>query len=176
MISFLDWLIVLIYLLFAFLVGALKSREAGRGLSSYFIADRSLPWWWLGTSMVATSFAADTPLAITGIVAKDGISGNWFWWSWILTFVAITVFFARRWRQSGVMTDVELIEFRYEGLPAGILRGFKAFYMGIIVNCVILGWVFRAMSKITQPFIDWEKILGANLYSRLFSIWPKFLI
>ncbi len=176
MFSTVDWLIVLSYLVFAFLIGLLMTRTASRGLSSYFVAERSLPWWWLGTSMVATSFAADTPLAITGIVANDGVSGNWFWWSWIFTFVVITVFFARKWRQSGVLTDVELIELRYSGGSAGILRMFKAFYMGIIVNCVIMGWVFRAMSKITSPFVDWRELLGRGAYAHLDALWPDFLI
>ncbi|RMH77633.1 MAG: sodium transporter [Calditrichaeota bacterium] len=176
MFTTIDWLIIFAYLLFAFLIGALMTRKAGRGLASYFVADRSLPWWWLGTSMVATTFAADTPLAVTGIIAKDGISGNWFWWSWIFGFITITVFFARRWSRSGVLTDVELIELRYGGRPATILRGFKAFYMGIIINCIILGWVFRAMSKITTPFVDWQTLLGGSTYSRLLSAWPSFLI
>ncbi len=176
MFSIIDWLIIIAYLVFAFAIGALMTRKAGTGLDSYFIAGRSLPWWWLGTSMVATTFAADTPLAITGIIAKDGISGNWFWWSWIITFVTITVFFARRWSQSGVLTDVELIELRYSGRPASILRVFKALYMGVIVNCVILGWVFRAMSKITSPFIDWQIILGSGVYNNLLNFWPGFLI
>ncbi len=176
MFSTADWIIIAFYLVSAFVIGVWMSRTAGRGLSSYFVADRSLPWWWLGTSMVATTFAADTPLAITGIIAKDGISGNWFWWSWVLTFVSITVFFARKWRLSGVLTDVELIELRYEARSAAILRAFKAFYLSIIVNCIILGWVFRAMSKITTPFIDWKILLGEHAYTRLLSAWPGLLI
>ncbi len=176
MFSTLDWIIILIYLLFAFSVGVFMTRRASAGLASYFTADRSLPWWWLGTSMAATTFAADTPLAVAGIVAKDGIAGNWFWWSWIFGFVAITVFFALRWSRSGVLTDVELIELRYGGRPASILRGFKAFYMGVIINCIILGWVFRAMSKITTPFIHWEDLLSPAAYSRLTALWPSFLI
>lgn len=176
MFSFIDWLIIIIYLVGAFSIGALMTRKAGSSLNSYFIADRMLPWWWLGTSMIATTFAADTPLAITGIVAKDGISGNWFWWSWILTFLTITFFFARRWCRSRVLTDVELIELRYDGRSAAMLRWFKAAYMGVLVNCVILGWVFRAMSKITSPFIDWKFILGDALFATLLDKWPNFLI
>lgn len=176
MFSTIDWFLIAAYLFSAFLVGAWMTRTASRGLSSYFVADRSLPWWWLGTSMVATTFAADTPLAITGIIANDGISGNWFWWSWIFTFVTITVFFARKWRTSRVLTDVEFIELRYDGRSASLLRAFKAFYLSLIVNCVILGWVFRAMSKITSPFVDWKILLGENAYAQIFSIWPKFLI
>jgi len=176
MFTTIDWVIIGIYLALAFTIGALMTKKASRGVTSYFIAGRSLPWWWLGTSMVATTFAADTPLAITGIVAKDGVSGNWFWWSWIFTFATITIFFARKWRATGVLTDVEFIELRYEGRNASYLRGFKAFYLSIIVNCFILGWVFRAMSKITTPFVDWEQILGTNLFREVYAFWPKFLI
>jgi SSS family solute:Na+ symporter len=176
MFSIVDWLIVAVYLLFAFLIGAWMTRTAGRGLASYFVAERSLPWWWLGTSMVATYFGADTPLAITGIIANDGISGNWFWWSWVFTFVTITVFFARRWRRSRVLTDVELIELRYDGRSASLLRAFKAFYLSIIVNCIILGWLFRAMSKITSPFVDWSTLLGPSTYARVSAVWPGFLV
>lgn len=152
------------------------TKKASRGLLSYFIAERSLPWWWLGTSMVATTFAADTPLAITGIVANDGISGNWFWWSWIFTFVTITVFFAKKWRSSHVLTDVEFIELRYSGKPAKLLRVFKAFFLSIIINGITLGWVFRAMSKITAPFIDWKLIIDPETLDIVESLWPGIFI
>jgi len=118
MFSTVDWIIIAAYRVSAFVAGVWMTRTAGRGLTSYFVADRSLPWWCLGTSMVATTFAADTPLAIAGIIANNGISGNWFWWSWVLTFVTVTVFFARKWCLSGVLTDVELTELRYEGRSA----------------------------------------------------------
>ncbi|MFH2202420.1 MAG: sodium:solute symporter family protein [Elusimicrobiota bacterium] len=171
-----DWAIIIGYLLVTMITGLLVSRQASRGLASYFIADRSLPWWWLGTSMVATTFAADTPLAITGIVAKNGIAGNWFWWCWIFSNVAMTVFFAARWRRSRVMTDAELIELRYDGKPAAFLRSFKALFLAIVINCIILGWVFRAMSKIADPFIRWEALLPAGAFTALVSGWPSWLV
>ncbi len=171
-----DWLIILGYLAFAFGVGVWVSRSASKSLSAYFAADRSLPWWCLGTSMVATTFAADTPLAITGITANSGIAGNWFWWSWALLHIAITVFFAARWRKSGVLTDAEIIELRYDGKPAAFLRGFKAFFLSIVVNCIILGWVFRAMSKIADPFIRWESLLSPSCWMSLQKFWPHWLI
>jgi len=171
-----DWFIILGYLVFAFGVGVWASRSASKGLTSYFAADRSLPWWWLGTSMVATTFAADTPLAITGITANSGIAGNWFWWSWALLHMAMTVFFAARWRKSGVLTDAELIELRYSGKPAAFLRAFKAFFLSIVVNCIILGWVFRAMSKIADPFIRWELLLPSAFWLGLQQVWPGWLI
>jgi SSS family solute:Na+ symporter len=172
----LDWSFILAYLLFAFGIGVAMSSAASKSLNSYFVANRSLPWWWLGTSMVATTFAADTPLAITGIVAKDGIAGNWFWWSWAFLHIAITVFFAARWRRAEVLTDAELIELRYAGKPAALLRGFKAFFLSVVVNCIILGWVFRAMSKIADPFLKWELILPAGAWATFQAVWPGWLI
>jgi len=172
----LDWSIIASYVVLVFLVGVWMTRRAGKGLDAYFLADRSLPWWWLGTSIVATTFAADTPLAITGLTAKGGISANWFWWSWALTWVTITVFFASKWRKSQVLTDVEVIELRYDGAAAKGLRIFKAFFLSIIINCVIMGWVFKAMNKITTPFIQWKGFLGEASYAQLANAWPSFLM
>ncbi|EMM72263.1 Na+:solute symporter [Leptospira weilii] len=176
MFSILDWFFILSYLLFAFAAGVLLSPKAGKNLVSYFVADRKLPWWWLGTSMVATTFAADTPLVITGFVAADGISANWFWWSWAIGYMAMTVFFAGKWRRMEVLTDVEFVELRYGGKPATILRMVKAFYLSILVNSIVLGWVFKAMSKITGPFLDWKDIFGKNGFAIVQSLWPSFLI
>ncbi|TGK26216.1 sodium transporter [Leptospira yasudae] len=176
MFSIVDWSILFIYLIFAFGAGVLLSPKAGKSLVSYFVADRKLPWWWLGTSMVATTFAADTPLVITGFVAADGISANWFWWSWAIGYMAMTVFFAGKWRRMEVLTDVEFVELRYGGKPATILRMVKAFYLSILVNSIVLGWVFKAMSKITGPFLDWKDLLGADGFAIVQSLWPSFLI
>ncbi|MBE8365311.1 sodium:solute symporter family protein [Leptospira borgpetersenii] len=176
MFSVLDWFFILLYLLFAFAAGILLSPKAGKSLVSYFVADRKLPWWWLGTSMVATTFAADTPLVITGFVAADGISANWFWWSWAIGYMAMTVFFAGKWRKMEVLTDVEFVELRYGGKPATILRMVKAFYLSILVNSIVLGWVFKAMSKITGPFLDWTDILGVDGFAIVRNLWPSFLI
>ncbi|PJZ53872.1 sodium:solute symporter family protein [Leptospira adleri] len=176
MFSILDWSILSLYLLFAFGAGVLLSPKAGKSLVSYFVADRKLPWWWLGTSMVATTFAADTPLVITGFVAADGISANWFWWSWAIGYMAMTVFFAGKWRRIEVLTDVEFVELRYGGKPATILRMVKAFYLSILVNSIVLGWVFKAMSKITGPFLDWNELLGPESFSTIQNFWPSFLV
>ncbi|WP_000490744.1 sodium:solute symporter family protein [Leptospira interrogans] len=176
MFSFIDWFFIFMYLFFAFTAGILLSPKAGKSLVSYFVADRKLPWWWLGTSMVATTFAADTPLVITGFIAADGISANWFWWSWAIGYMAITVFFAGKWRRMEVLTDVEFVELRYGGKPAIILRMVKAFYLSILVNSIVLGWVFKAMSKITGPFLDWKDLLGADRFSIIQNVWPSFLI
>ncbi|AXR63262.1 sodium:solute symporter family protein [Leptospira mayottensis] len=176
MFSILDWFFILSYLLFAFAAGILLSPKAGKSLVSYFVADRKLPWWWLGTSMVATTFAADTPLVITGFVAADGISANWFWWSWAIGYMAMTVFFAGKWRRMEVLTDVEFVELRYGGKSATVLRMVKAFYLSILVNSIVLGWVFKAMSKITGPFLDWKDILGVDGFAIVQNLWPSFLI
>ncbi|TGK20732.1 sodium transporter [Leptospira fluminis] len=176
MFSTIDWILIGTYIAFAFGAGVLLSSKAGESLSSYFVADRKLPWWWLGTSMVATTFAADTPLVITGVVANDGVSGNWLWWSWALGYMAMTVFFASIWRRVEVLTDIEIVEIRYSGTGAAILRASKAFFLSILINSIILGWVFKAMSKITRPFLDWKILLGADSFSALESIWPGFLV
>lgn len=171
----LDWIILAIYVILALTVGLALSKKASSSLESYFLANRNLPWWWLGTSMVATTFAADTPLAITGITVNHGISGNWFWWSWALTYMAGAIFFARKWRRSEVITDIEFIELRYG--KAGVhLRLFKAGYMSLILNSIILGWVFRAMAKITTPFLHWDAILPAGLFQAFLSYWPDLLM
>ena len=176
MLSPLDWSLILAYIAFAVLVGALTSRSASRSLVSYFAADRRLPWYWIGTSMVATTFASDTPLVVAGIVAKRGISGNWFWWAWVIGNVGVAVFFAPLWRRAGVVTDAELIELRYGSGPGAFLRGFKAVYSSLIVNFIVLGWVFRAMAKIAAPFLRWEEILPRPLWTAIESHWPAALV
>lgn len=172
-----DWLLIFFYLIFTFVVGmVMKSKADKGGLESYFAGGRNVPWWWLGTSMVATTFAADTPLWVTGVVAKYGIAGNWFWWSSLIGVMFMTFFFASRWRQSGVLTDVELTELRYGGKEAAILRSVKALFSSLFVNCIILGWVFAAMAKITRPFIHWDKILGQDMYNSILSEWPNAFV
>ncbi|MFT4601214.1 MAG: SSS family solute:Na+ symporter [Arenicella sp.] len=171
-----DWIIFLVYLAAVFIIGIIVSKKASTGIDSYFVADRSLPWWWLGISIIATTFAADTPLAITGITAKGGIVGNWFWWSWAATYITISIFFAKRWRSSQVLTDVEFIELRYSGKEAAFLRGFKAFFYGVVINIFILGWVITAAVKIAGPFISWEKILGTSTFEAIGNFYPSVLL
>lgn len=155
-----DWAIIVGYLALALIVGVVVSRVASRSIDSYFVAARSLPWWWLGTSMVATTFAADTPLAVAGLVANYGVAGNWFWWSWAVSYVSMAVVFAALWRRARVITDAELVELRYSGPSATLLRGFKAIFFAILINGIVLGWVIRAMVKIMAPFIHWREWLG----------------
>ncbi len=145
-----DWLVVALYFLFNVVVGLYYKRRASRDTAEYFLSGRNVPWWLAGTSMVATTFAADTPLAVTGLVAKNGVAGNWLWWNLLASGMLTVFFYARLWRRSGVMTDIEFAEIRYAGLPAAFLRGFRALYLGLLINCIILGWVNLAMAKILQ--------------------------
>jgi Na+/proline symporter len=160
-----DWAIVAGYLVFALGVGLLFRRRAGQSISQYFLSGRTLPWWILGTSIVATMFAADTPLMVTGLVANDGISGLWFIWNFAAAHLMATFFFARLWRRAGVITDVELVELRYSGKPAQALRVFRSVWEGAVLNCIIMGWVILAMVKIMGVLIDLDAAtatLGIN--------------
>ena len=172
-----DWLLIVALLGFSLLVGFMVKDQASEGgVEGFFTAGRKMKWWLLGTSIVATTFASDTPLAITGWIAKYGIAGNWFWWGGVLGSVAMTVFFARKWRTSGVVTDVELTELRYGGPAAALLRSVKAFINATLVNCIILGWVFAGMSKISESFMDWQWLLGSDAYFFLQSVYPDALL
>ena len=152
----LDWTVVAAYFLFNLAIGFYYKGRAGKNTGEFFLSGRNAPWWLAGTSMVATTFAADTPLAVTGMVARNGIAGNWLWWNAVASGMLTVFFYARLWRRSGVMTDVEFAEIRYAGKPAAFLRGFRALYLGIPINCIILGWVNLAMVKILSL------ILGVN--------------
>ncbi len=145
-----DWSIVALYFLFNVAVGLYYKRRASRDTAEFFLSGRNVPWWLAGTSMVATTFAADTPLAVTGLVARNGVAGNWLWWNLLASGMLTVFFYARLWRRAGVMTDIEFSELRYAGPPAAFLRGFRALYLGLLINCIILGWVNLAMAKILQ--------------------------
>jgi solute:Na+ symporter, SSS family len=144
----LDWAIILGYFALSAGIGLYFTRRGGSSLSEYFVSGRSVPWWLAGVSMVATTFAADTPLVVTGLVATRGVAGNWVWWSFVMSGMLTVFFFARLWHRAKVLTDVELAEVRYSGRPAAILRGFRALYLAIPINLIILGWVTAAMIKI----------------------------
>lgn len=143
-----DFIVIGLYLLISLGIGLYFRRRATRSVADFFVSGRNIPWWLAGTSMVATTFAADTPLAVTGIVARNGIAGNWIWWSMAFSGLLTVFFFARLWRRSQVLTDVEFVAIRYSGLPAHILRGFRAFYLGLLINIIVMGWVNLAMVKI----------------------------
>ena len=146
--TFWDWSVVAGYFLFNIAIGLYYKSRAGKNMSEFFLGGRNIPWWLAGTSMVATTFGADTPLAVTGMVARNGVAGNWLWWNFVASGMLTVFLFARLWRRAGVMTDVEFAELRYSGKPAAFLRGFRALYLGIPINCIILGWVNLAMVKI----------------------------
>jgi len=143
-----DWAIVVGYFALSTVIGFIFTKRGGESLEEYFLSGRQVPWWLAGAAMVATTFAADTPLVVTGLVATKGVAGNWLWWNMVMSGMLTVFFFARLWRRARVMTDVEFAEIRYSGKPAAFLRGFRALYLGIAVNLIIMGWVTRAMIKI----------------------------
>lgn len=144
----LDWSAIVAYLLITLLLGLYFKSRSSKSVDDYFVSGRDVSWWLAGTSMVATTFAADTPLVVTGIVYAQGVSGNWLWWSFLLSGMMTVFLFARLWRRSGLLTDVQFAEMRYSGKPAAFLRGFRALYLGLLMNCIILGWVTKAMTSI----------------------------
>ena len=148
--TLLDWLAIAGYLLITLLLGLYFRGRSGRSTEDYFVSGRNVSWWLAGTSMVATTFAADTPLVVTGLVYRQGIAGNWLWWSFLLSGMMTVFLFARLWRRSGLLTDVQFAEMRYSGRPAAFLRGFRALYLGLLMNCLILGWVTKAMTGIVS--------------------------
>ncbi len=160
-ITFADWLVVAAYFAVNLLIGLYYRKKASGSTDDYFISGREVSWWLAGTSMVAATFAADTPLAVTGLVATQGIAGNWFWWSLLLNGMMTVFLFARMWRRAEIVTDVELVELRYHGKPAAFLRGFRSIYFGLLMNCLIVGWVNLAMEKIMGT------VLGINRYQAL---------
>jgi Na+/proline symporter len=146
--TFLDWAAIAGYLLITLVLGLYFRRKSAQSTEDYFVSGRQVSWWLAGTSMVATTFAADTPLAVTGLVYAQGVAGNWLWWSFLPSGMMTVFLFARLWRRSGLITDVQFAEMRYHGKPAAFLRGFRAVYLGLLMNCLILGWVTKAMVNI----------------------------
>jgi SSS family solute:Na+ symporter len=148
--TLLDWSAILGYLAITLLLGLYFRRSAGQSAEDYFVSGRTVSWWLAGTSMVATTFAADTPLLVAGLVYTQGVAGNWIWWAFLPSGMMTVFLFARLWRRSGLMTDVQFAEIRYSGKPAAFLRGFRAVYLGLLMNCLILGWVTKAMINIVS--------------------------
>jgi Na+/proline symporter len=153
-----DWLVLAAYFAVNLAIGLYYRKKASANTEEFFVSGREVSWWLAGTSMVATTFAADTPLAVTGFVARQGIAGNWFWWSFLLSGMMTVFFFARLWRRAEIITDVELVELRYGGKPAAFLRGFRALYFGLLMNCLIVGWVNLAMEKILGTALGITKL------------------
>jgi len=159
--TWLDWSAIVGYLAITILMGLYFRGRSGSSMEEYFVSGRSVSWWLAGTSMVATTFSADTPLLVTGLVYTQGIAGNWLWWSFLLSGMMTVFLFARLWRRSGLMTDVQFAEMRYSGKPAAFLRGFRAIYIGLLMNCLILGWVTKAMISIVSV------VLGVSEHTAL---------
>ncbi len=146
--TWLDWAIIALYFAVNLGVGFFYMKRASGDVGEFFLSGRSVPWWLAGTSMVATTFGADTPLVVTGLIYNQGIAGNWLWWSFCLSGMLTVFFFAPLWRRARVLTDMEFAELRYSGAPATFLRGFRAVYLALPVNTIIMGWVNLAMAKV----------------------------
>src|SRR5579871_2988915 len=143
-----DWVIAIFSVAICFVPALFMAKRGGRSTAEYFASGRAVPWWLAGLSMVATTFSSDTPNLVTDIVRRNGVAGNWVWWAFVLTGVATVFFYARLWRRSGVLTDLEFYEIRYSGRAASALRGFRAIYLGLFFNCMIMASVNLAACKI----------------------------
>lgn len=166
----LDWIIIISVFVIFLVIGIVVSKRSGRDSTSFFLSDRNMPWWLLGVSMVATTFAADTPNFVAGIVREDGVFGNWIWWSFLLTGMLTVFFYAKLWRRSGITTDLEFYELRYSGKSAAFLRGFRAVYLGVFFNIVIMANVCLAAIKIGHV------MFGLSSYQVLFIAAPVVVI
>ncbi|HPA20574.1 MAG TPA: Na+:solute symporter [Verrucomicrobiae bacterium] len=168
----LDWLIVAASLLLCFVPALFFGKRAGKSTSEFFVSGRSVPWWLAGLSMVATTFSSDTPNLVTDIVRRQGVAGNWCWWAFTLTGVATVFFYARMWRRSEVMTDLEFYEIRYSGKAASVVRGFRALYLGLFFNCVIIATVNMAACKIANILFGmprWQTLLFVGVLNVAFA-------
>jgi len=168
----LDWLIVLVSLVICFGPALFFGKRAGRSTSEFFVSGRAVPWWLAGLSMVATTFSADTPNLVTDIVRRNGVAGNWVWWAFVLTGLATVFFYARLWRRSGVLTDLEFYELRYSGKAASAVRGFRAVYLGLFFNCMIMAAVNLATCKIAGILFGldrWQTLLLVGVLNVTFA-------
>lgn len=171
-ISTLDWVIIVTFLGITLGIGVLSARRAGKSESQFFLSGRNMPWWLLGISMVATTFSTDTPNLVTDIVRQYGVAGNWQWWAFLLTGMLTVFLYARLWRRSEVFTDVEFYEIRYSGKAAKFLRGFRAIYLGLFFNVVIMSTVTLAAIKIGGVMLGFsplQTVLVASLVTVVFS-------
>jgi len=156
--TLLDWAIVAVSIVVCFIPALFMARRAGSSTAEFFTSGRAAPWWLIGISMVATTFSADTPNLVTNIVRERGVANNWLWWAFLLTGMMTVFFFARLWRRSGVLTDLEFYELRYSGRPATFVRGFRAVYLGLFFNCVIMASVNLAAAKIANVILGWPMV------------------
>src|SRR5512146_1181126 len=167
-----DWLIVLGTLVLCFFPALFFGRRAGKDTAEFFVSGRSVPWWLAGLSMVATTFSSDTPNLVTDIVRRTGVAGNWVWWAFTLTGVATVFFYARMWRRSEVLTDLEFYELRYSGKAASFVRGFRSVYLGFFFNCIIMATVNLAACKIAGILFGlerWQTLLAVGILNVVFA-------
>src|SRR5437867_3169426 len=153
--SRLDWFIVVLSIVVSFTPAVVLARRAGRSTAEFFTSGRAAPWWLIGVSMVATTFSTDTPNLVTNFVRVGGVANNWAWWAFLLTGMATVFFYARLWRRSRVLTDLEFYEIRYSGRAATFVRGFRALYLGLFFNCFIMATVNLAAAKIANILLGW---------------------
>ncbi|MGH9855738.1 MAG: sodium:solute symporter family transporter, partial [Blastocatellia bacterium] len=168
----LDWVIAIIAVAICFAPALFFGKRSSKNTSEFFASGRSVPWWLAGLSMVATTFSSDTPNLVTDIVRRNGVAGNWVWWAFVLTGVATVFFYARLWRRSGVLTDLEFYEIRYSGKAAGAVRGFRAVYLGLLFNCLIMATVNLAACKIAGILFGlerWQTLLFVGLLNVVFA-------
>src|SRR6056300_1736042 len=152
-----DWLIILAFFILSLVIGIIVSKKSGKDVTEFFLSGRKMPWWLLGISMVATTFWADTPNLVTDIVRTNGVAGNWVWWAFLLTGMLTVFVYAKLWRRSEVMTDLEIYEIRYSGKMASFLRGFRSVYLGLFFNVMIMGTVSLAAIKIGSVMFGLDK-------------------
>ena len=180
-----DWVIIGVFFIIVLSIGWIASRTAGKSSSEFFLGGRGMPWWLLGVSMVACTFSADTPNLVTGFVRENGVAKNWAWWAFLITGMVTVFIYAKLWRRSGVMTDLEYYEKRYGGKPASFLRGFRSLYLGIFFNCLIMGSVTLAAIKIGGVMLGmepWVVVVGASIVVVIYAalggikgvIWADF--
>src|SRR5688572_32298734 len=151
----LDWFIVAALTIVSFIPAIILARRGGSSTAEFFTSGRAAPWWLVGVSMVATTFSTDTPNLVTNLVREHGVANNWAWWAFLLTGMMTVFFYARLWRRSGVLTDLEFYEIRYSGKAASFVRGFRAVYLGLVFNCVIMATVNLAAAKIANVLLGW---------------------
>ena len=167
-----DWIFIFAFFAFSLLVGIWVSRKAGSSTTDFFLSGRTMPWWLLGVSMVATTFSSDTPNLVANLVRVDGVSGNWAWWAFLLTGMLTVFVYAKLWRRSEVLTDIEFYELRYSGKAAAFLRGFRALYLGLIFNVVVMGAVSLAGIKFGEIILGWpgwQTLLIAGSITLIYS-------
>ena len=172
--STLDWGIIISFFIVFLIIGLVVAKRSGRDSKSFFLSNRNMPWWLLGVSMVATTFAADTPNFVAGLIREDGVSGNWIWWSFLLTGMLTVFFYARLWRKSGITTDLEFYELRYSGKSAAYLRGFRAIYLGVFFNIAIMANVCLAAIKIGHVMFGLSSIEVLLISSPVVVIYSAF--